>query len=282
MTVHNPAGTERPKTADKDGQRVALVTGGGAGIGRAIAEVLVDGHIACAVLDRRPGPLEETAAAAASRGVQDLMLPIAGDVTASEDRRRAVDTCLARFGRLDILVNNAGIARQAPLLTQSEEEWREVMAVNLDACFFMAQQALPVMRRQGWGRIVNITSVYATLALNAALYPGMYPDDAAKGPLRQPSYHSSKGGLLNMTRDLAAAVARWGITVNSVTPGMLVTEQSLATLTDEAVTRLTEMTPIGRMGEPREIGYAVRFLASDEAAFITGVELRVDGGWSIW
>jgi NAD(P)-dependent dehydrogenase (short-subunit alcohol dehydrogenase family) len=99
---------------------------------------------------------------------------------------------------------------------------------------------------------------------------------------RQPAYHAAKGGLLNLTRDLAIAFAPWGITVNAVSPGMFLTEQTKAIINDEVRGRLMSMTPLGRMGDPVEVGYAVRFLASAEAAFITGIDLPVDGGWSIW
>jgi NAD(P)-dependent dehydrogenase (short-subunit alcohol dehydrogenase family) len=148
--------------------------------------------------------------------------------------------------------------------------------------FFLSQAVLPTMRDQGYGRIVNIGSVYGSLALNSALYPDMFAPDEGDGPARQPAYHTSKGAVLNLTRDLAAAVAPWGVTVNTISPGMFLTEQSKGIVSDEVIESLSRMTPVGRFGDPPEIGYAVRFLASEEAAFITGAELRVDGGWSIW
>jgi NAD(P)-dependent dehydrogenase (short-subunit alcohol dehydrogenase family) len=137
------------------------------------------------------------------------------------------------------------------------------------------------MRDRGWGRIINIGSVYGVLGLNPALYDS-FPDDPDAGPTRQPAYHSSKGALLNLTRDLAIAVAKWRVTVNTVSPGMIITDQSRGLLSEDVKRRLCEMTPLGRFGEPAEIAYMVRFLASDEAAFITGEEIRVDGGWTIW
>jgi NAD(P)-dependent dehydrogenase (short-subunit alcohol dehydrogenase family) len=194
-----------------------------------------------------------------------------------------VKETLARFGRIDILVNNAGISGRAPILEYSEEAWRQVMAINVDGGFFLAQAVARNMRERSWGRIVNIASVYGSLGLNASLYAGLFPmEDLGGGPTRQPAYHTSKGAVLNMTRDLAVALAPWKITVNAISPGMFLTEQSRPTVSDEVVRRLSEMTPLGRFGEVREIGYAVRFLVSDDAAFITGAELRVDGGWSIW
>jgi NAD(P)-dependent dehydrogenase (short-subunit alcohol dehydrogenase family) len=145
----------------------------------------------------------------------------------------------------------------------------------------MAQLVLPSMRARNWGRIVNIGSVYGALALNALHYD-TFTDDPEFGPRRQPAYHTSKGAVLNLTRDLAAAVARWGVTVNTVSPGMVITEQSDGLLSDEVNRRLCAMTPVGRFGEPSEIAHAVTFIASERAGFITGEELKVDGGWSIW
>jgi NAD(P)-dependent dehydrogenase (short-subunit alcohol dehydrogenase family) len=193
-----------------------------------------------------------------------------------------VNETLGRFGRIDILVNNAGVSGRAALLDYDVDDWRRVMATNVEACFFLAQRVLPAMRDRRYGRIVNIASVYGALGLNAGLYPGMFALDEERGPTRQPAYHTSKGALLNMTRDLAIAVAPWGITVNSISPGMFLTEQAKGIVDDEVIRSLSAMTPVGRFGEPREIGHAVRFLASEEAAFITGADLRVDGGWSIW
>jgi NAD(P)-dependent dehydrogenase (short-subunit alcohol dehydrogenase family) len=202
-------------------------------------------------------------------------------VTSAEDRARMVEETLRAYGRIDILVNNAGVSSIGPLLEIDEASWRRVMATNVDAAFFMSQCVLPAMRDQHWGRIVNIGSVYGVLGLNAALYDS-FPDNGGRGPTRQPAYHSSKGALLNLTRDLAIAVAKWRITVNTVSPGMIITDQSRGLLSEDVKRRLCEMTPLGRFGEPAEIASMVRFLASEEAAFITGEEIRVDGGWTIW
>src|SRR5262249_37799427 len=148
--------------------------------------------------------------------------------------------------------------------------------------FFMAQAVIPLMKDAGFGRIINIASVYGSLGLNASLYADLIPAEVEGGPTRNPAYHASKGALVNLTRDLAIPIARWGITVNAISPGMFITEQSEGIVSDEVIASLSRMTPAGRFGEPREIGYAVRFLASDEASFITGANLVVDGGWSIW
>jgi NAD(P)-dependent dehydrogenase (short-subunit alcohol dehydrogenase family) len=195
-----------------------------------------------------------------------------------------VEQCIRRFGRLDVLVNNAGTSSWAPLLDYPEDSWREVMGTNLEGPFFLTQAAVAEMRRRRWGRVINIASVYASLALNNYFYGDRMPAESAgdRGPVRASAYHASKSGLLTMTKDLAVAVARWGITVNTVSPGMLMTDLADNLLDDEVRRRIEEMTPLGRFGRPEEVGYAVRFLASEESSFITGTELVIDGGWSIW
>lgn len=259
--------------------RTAIVTGGGTGLGRATVEVLVESGIRCAVVGRRRDRLEETAATIAA---QDRVLLIEADITDPADRQRIYEETVATFGTADILVNNAGISAPGPLLHYTEEDWRRVFRTNVDACFFLAQVLIPHMRAVGFGRIINIASVYGSLGLNAPLYAGLHPQDVEGGPTRNPAYHASKGALLNLTRDLAIAVAGWGITVNAISPGMFETEQSRGIINGQVIANLSAMTPIGRFGSPREIGHAVKFLASEEASFIVGANLVVDGGWSIW
>lgn len=271
--------TETSASPSRGEGRVAIITGGGTGLGRATAEVLAEAGTHCIVVGRRSEPLLETSKATTAPAA---ILPLQADVDSSSDRARIVERARGEFGRVDILVNNAGISRPAPLLSYDLERWRAVITTNLESCFFLAQAVLPVMKEQRFGRIVNIASVYGSLGLNAGLYAGLFRQDEGDGPERNPAYHSSKGALLNLTRDLAIAVAPWGITVNAISPGMFLTEQSEGIVNDEAIANLCEMTPMGRFGQPREIGYAVRFLVSDEASFVTGINLTVDGGWSLW
>jgi NAD(P)-dependent dehydrogenase (short-subunit alcohol dehydrogenase family) len=259
-------------------QRVAIVTGAGTGIGQAIAIALAEKGIRTVIVGRRSEPLAETVALSPT---PDLIVAMGGDIADADARQRVASDTLKQFGRIDILVNNAGVSSIAPLLSSTEEEWRRVMATNVDAAFFMAQAVLPSMRERQWGRIINIGSVYGVLGMNPAYYEA-FTEDPEFGPKRQPAYHTSKGAILNLTRDLAVAVAKWKVTVNTVSPGMIITEQSRGIISPEVIRRLSEGTPLGRFGKPEEIAHAVRFLASDEAAFITGEEIRVDGGWTIW
>lgn len=262
--------------------RIAIITGAGSGLGRAITAELAGAGINCVIMGRRKTALVQTAnLLTGSRG---RILAVPGDVTVAADRARVVAQCTRTFGRIDILVNNAGTSSPAPLLEYSERQWRQVMNTNLDACFFMAKAVIPSMRDRRWGRIINIASVYSTLVLNNAFYREILPAESPNrsGPARQPAYHASKGGLLTLTKDLAVAVAPWGITVNAISPGMFMTEMSARVLNPKVKKRLASMTPLGRFGDPVEIGYAVNFLASERSAFITGIDLRVDGGWSIW
>ena len=264
-----------------DGRRTAIVTGGGTGLGRATVEALAEAGMNCMIAGRRPEPLAATVEASVS--LPGVVESVTADVDGDEGRERIVAACLDRFGRIDVLVNNAGITGWGPLLDYSEEEWRAVLTTNLDACFFLTQKVLPHMREHAWGRVVNIGSMYASLARNSAFYGDALPTETPgdRGPVRAPAYHAAKGGLLNLTRDLAVAVAKWGVTVNTVSPGPFRPMENRP-VAAETLRRVTDATPLGRLGEPEEIGYAVRFLASDEAGFITGAELMVDGGWSIW
>jgi len=262
-------------TGDRN-QRVAVVTGGGTGLGRGITEVLTAAGIRCAIVGRRRAPLDETerSLAESAGGAYGIV----ADVTSEDDRAAAVAEVIDRFGRLDILVNNAGGGTAAPLLETTPESWRDVLAVNLEAPFFMAQEVIPHMRRLGFGRIVNISSVLGSLAADHVTFGRDV--EAPAGPVTAPSYNAAKAGVVNLTRALAVAVAPWQITVNTVSPGFI--ERAERPRAPELLDRIHSRTPMHRTGEPHDIGHAVRFLVSDEAAFITAAELVVDGGWSAW
>jgi NAD(P)-dependent dehydrogenase (short-subunit alcohol dehydrogenase family) len=258
--------------------RAALITGGGGAIGRALTKVLAVGGVNCCIMGRTPKTLEETVDFVAD--APGDVIPCRGDVTDPEDRKRAVHTCIEAFTSLDILVNNAGYSSAHPLLRYPLETWRQEMAANLEAVAFLIREVLPFMFDRRWGRIVNIGSVYGSLALNNRFYRTKWPTGDPDGPYRALAYSASKGGVVAVTRDFAAAVGKRGITVNVVSPGMIQTDAR--PIEPDRDSEFSEMTPVGRVGSPEDVAHAVAFLASDKASFITGHELVVDGGWSIW
>jgi NAD(P)-dependent dehydrogenase (short-subunit alcohol dehydrogenase family) len=193
---------------------------------------------------------------------------VVADVTNERDRVKLVD----ELGSIDILVNNAGYSKLGPWLEVTLEEWREVMTINLEVPFRLTQLFAPAMIEEGWGRIINIASVYASLAGDPDRYPGQGIDIA--------SYVASKHGLLGLTRHLAVMLGPFGVTVNAISPGMFVLPESK--LGEEARRQLREGAPVKRTGSDRDLRSAIVFLADDGSGFVTGQDLVVDGGWSIW
>ena len=259
--------------------RTAIVTGGGSGIGRAIALELASAGVRVAIAGRRVEALEETRGLAGD-GAHVLVVP--GDIRDPESRGALVRQTVEEFGGVDILVNNAGVTALSAFLDYTVEEWRAVNETHAEAAFFLSQDAAPRLRDSDQGRIINIGSVYGSLAINNDYYgeslPWQTPND--RGPVREFGYAATKGAVLQLTRELATALAPWGITVNSVTPGMI--PVSANPLQDSTRERLSRMTPMGRVGRPEEIASVVRFVASGRSSFMTGSEITVDGGWSIW
>jgi len=239
--------------------KIAIVTGGSRGIGRAIALKLASLGAKVVVNYRvNAEAAQEVVEAIKAQGGEAIA--VQADVRNADDAKRLVQTAQSTYGRLDILVNNAGIHRDNLLVRMSEEDWDAVMDTNLRGTFNCTKAAMRPMMKQRYGRIVNITSV-SGLAGN----PG------------QANYSAAKAGLVGFTKAVAKEVGPRKITVNSIVPGYITTDQT-AYLPEEWKAKAIEMTPLGRAGSPEDIANAVAFLASDEAGFVTGVVLRVDGG----
>jgi NAD(P)-dependent dehydrogenase (short-subunit alcohol dehydrogenase family) len=238
--------------------RVALVTGGGRGIGREIAMELARAGADVAInYVVEPERAEATAADLAALGVRST--GVAADVGNAADVQRMVEQVVARFGRLDILVNNAGVQTWTPFLDVTEEEWDRVIRTNLKGCFLCTQAAARHMRTSG-GAIVNIGS-----GCNKVPFPGLV------------AYTASKGGIEMLTKVAAVELAPHRIRVNCVAPGAIEVERTRLEVKDYAAT-WGAVTPLGRVGSPEDVARAVRYLVSDESAFVTGQTLWVDGG----
>ncbi|NLF12665.1 MAG: SDR family oxidoreductase [Anaerolineaceae bacterium] len=239
--------------------RVAIVTGAARGIGRAIAVALAREGARVAALDLDLVQLDDLVGQVRTRGGEMLALSV--DVTRKEQIQEAVGQVLARWGRIDILVNNAGIYEVLPIEAISEEQWDRVLAVNLKGAFLCCQAVIPTMKRQGSGTIVSMAS------------------SAGKsgGTLSGAHYAVSKAGVICLTKQLARELGPHGITANAVAPGRIDTPM-IHLASDEENEAFRLRTPLGRLGTPEDVAGAVVFLVSDEASFITGEIVDVNGG----
>ena len=249
----------------------ALVTGGGSGIGRQIALGFAEAGANLVLVGRRLAPLEESAKLAATFGVKSIV--IAADITNEDDMKRIE----AQAGRVDILLNCAGAAPNASWKTVSLKEWREVFAINVDAMFRLCQIFAPKMMDNGYGRIINISSVYGSMGGNPALYPGMDWDVA--------SYFASKHAVHGITHYLAPRLAPFNVCINTLSPGGFSgsdMNEDAGMGSDEMLEAFYSVVPMRRLGGPKDIAAAGVFLASPGASYTTGQDLKVDGGWSVW
>ena len=238
--------------------RVAIVTGAGRGIGRAIALKLAGMGAAVVVSDILEKEAGEVAKEIKAGGGQSLVC--LADVSQAADVTRLVEETLAAYGRIDILVNNAGIARDQLLLRMSEEDWDKVIDVDLKSVFLCTKAVLRHMLKARWGRVISLSSI-AGLVGN----PG------------QANYSSAKAGIVGFTRTVAREVGSHGITINAVAPGFIETDMT-SQMKEELRQEIKEHIPLDRFGTPQDVAEAVAFLASEEAGYITGQVLSINGG----
>ena len=242
-------------------KKIALVTGASKGLGRAMALALASEGARLALVSRNLDQLRETAEAVkAAHGEAEVFQ---ADVTVESQILALVAQVRERFQRVDILVNNAGINIRKPMTDFTLEEWRQVMDTNLTGVFLMCRAFVPHMKGQGYGRILNMTSIMSHVAL-----PG------------RSAYCASKAGLLGFTRALALELAQDAITVNGISPGPIATEMNLAVIENpEANRQFIAKIPVGCWGKPESIGQLAVYLCSEDASFITGTDIVIDGGW---
>jgi NAD(P)-dependent dehydrogenase (short-subunit alcohol dehydrogenase family) len=244
--------------------RTAVITGASSGLGLVMAEALAAAGANVVVAARRAERIEELARSIAAAGGKALAVPC--DVCSEPDVDRLVAATLERFGSLDVLVANAGVAEPQPAEEESLEHFKRIVDVNLHGVFLCAQRCGRVMLAKGSGVIVNVASVLGVVGA---------------GQIPQASYTASKGGVVNLTRELAAQWARRGIRVNAILPGWFPSEMTSQMFDDESGRRwIRGRTPMGRAGDPRELNGALLFLASDASTYVTGAMIAVDGGWT--
>ena len=243
--------------------RVAVVTGGSRGFGRVMAEALASAG-AEVVLSARDAEVAGKAAGEIKAATGKATLGVRADVTRQADVEEMVARTLDTFGRLDVLVNNAGINIRGPIEQLSEADWDLVVDTNLKGPWLCCRAAGEPMRRQKWGRVINVSSMLGEISL-----PGRSP------------YAASKGGLTLLTRTLALEWAKDGVNVNALCPGPFATEINTPLLNDPAASAaMTAKIPLGRWGDPAEIGPVTVFLASEASSFMTGATLFIDGGYT--
>lgn len=238
--------------------RVAIITGASRGIGKCIAQHLAAAGAKIVAVSRKAEDTAELIAQVQSDGGEAIS--VAADVSNSADVDSMVTASIEAFGQIDILVNNAGITRDSLLARMKEDDWDAVMNINLKGAFLCTSAVAKIMTKNRYGRIINISSVVGQM-----------------GNLGQANYCASKGGLVGLTRSNARELARRNITVNAVAPGFIETDMT-AELSEKVRADMAAQIPLGRFGAPQDVAAAVTFLASEQAGYITGHELSVNGG----
>jgi 3-oxoacyl-[acyl-carrier protein] reductase len=238
--------------------RVALVTGASQGIGRACALRLAQSGAAVALAARNHDKLKEVLAEITAAGGKAAAFPM--DVGDEEQIKSATKAAIAQFGKIDILVNNAGITRDQLVMRMKRADWDSVINTNLTSAYLCIQQVIGSMLKQRWGRIINVTSIFGQM-----------------GQAGQANYSASKAGLIGLTMAMAREVGSRNITCNAVAPGFIQTAMT-SVLSDDFKQNALKMIPLGRIGSTEDVANAVSFLASEEAGYVTGHVLNVNGG----
>jgi len=244
--------------------RVAVITGASSGLGKQMSKAFAGQGADLVLMARRVERLEELKNELEQLGVR--VLPVKCDVTNVEDIKNAANLAEATFGKVDILINCAGSAKNAGVLDMTDEEWDFTIKTDMDSVFYVTREFGKIMKKNHYGRIINIASMYGLVG------------NMAMGTI---AYHTSKGGVVNFTRAAASELAKDGITVNAICPGYFDTELTHDTLITPEFTQYMQSTvPIGRYGRDGELNAGALFLASDEASYVTGVILPIDGGYT--
>jgi len=238
--------------------QVVLVTGASRGIGRQVAEMVASHGAQVVLASRSEADVQACAEEISQQGGSAFAVRM--DVAVVEEVKEGIDSILDHYGKIDILVNNAGVVRDNLILRMNDEEWRQVLATNLDGVYYVARAVIPSMLRQRYGRVINVTSVVGQT-----------------GNSGQVNYVSSKAGVIGFTKALAREVASRNITVNAVAPGFIETDMT-AGLTEKIKQDLQKQIPLKRLGTVEDVASSVLFLASKEAGYITGHVLNINGG----
>lgn len=238
--------------------KIAIITGGGSGIGKATALRFADEGAHVIIWDVVDAKGEETLAELKTRGSNAVYYHV--DTTDKEQIAKATEDVVSRFGRIDILINNAGITKDSTLLKMTDEQWERVIDVNLNGVYHCTRAIAPIMVQNNYGRIINASSVV-----------GLF------GNFGQTNYAATKAGLIGMTQTLSKELGRKGITVNAVAPGFIATEM-IRLMPEDVLAGMEAKVPVKRLGQPEEVAALYAFLASDEAAYINGAVVRIDGG----